>query len=210
MKLNELHLAEDTAEEYLKKLVTTLKISKLGSGAYASVFQHPVYHNVAVKFFSADPMYLKYLKLCQKAQDNPWVPKIVSIHKLKMDDYGYDNLVGEKRTEKEEGYLVFFQKLRRAKASEIKAAIQDILSDLPDPLFYPNDFALFDMARKDFSFELMTGQDWGVVTKWTKRPEIKQIARILTAVDANDIHSQNMMMRDEGDRTQLVFTDPSS
>jgi len=214
MLLREL-ITEETKNEYFKRLVKTLKIKKLGEGAYASVFQHPVYHNVAVKFFQYDPMYMKFIKHCMKHPENPWLPKVVSVHKLDIDNAWYDRAEKDKKREmKEDGYLVFFQKLRKATAKEIKIAAQDIISDLPEKVFLNDDNAergnfnfMFRRADVDdfYNFE---NEEWEVVARMTKRPEVKKLAQILVSVGAQDIHNGNVMMRDEGDRTQLVFTDP--
>lgn len=209
-------LIEETQVEYFNRLAKTLKIKELGEGAYAKVFQHPVYSNVAVKFFQDDPMYVKYIRHCLKAQENPWIPKIVSVHKIKVDSHRYHfDLKGQTRDKFDQAYLVFFQKLREATTKEIKNAARQIVADLPDSYFYPefgdigDNNPWFDYRRSDIrSFENWSIRTWLRIAKFSKDEHIKQLAKILVAVEAKDIHDANVMMRDEGDRTQLVFTDP--
>ena len=79
MKLTDI-IAEETVADYVKRLTKTLNIKKLGGGHFSSVFQHPVYHNVAVKLCTKqDPMAVLYLRECAKRPGNPWLPKIISI-----------------------------------------------------------------------------------------------------------------------------------
>jgi hypothetical protein len=198
-------LAEESVPDYIKRLTSTLNIRQLGKGAFASVFQHPVYHNVAVKIFEYDPMYVKFIKICQKTT-NRWLPKVVSVHKVKMDEVKtWRHDVHGDKIGKTEAWIVFFEKLRKASNAELKAAVQDILSDIPDS-YFEEDGDLEHFYRDDFiDFEDLDPEVWAVIARATKRADVKQLAKILVKVDAADIHAENVMIRDDG---QLVFTDP--
>ena len=198
MKVFEL-LNEESIQQYSDRLIKTLKIKHLGTGAYGSVFQHSTYHNVAVKIFENDPMYLKYIKICQTST-NPWLPRVVSIHKLKMNEI-------ENLRSKSTAWIVFFEKLRPVKKSELKAAVQTILKQLPDSDFdrYDPDTWLNERRSYFSTFEEFQVRDWKRLSKLATDPSIKELSTILAKVYAEDIHDGNVMIRSDG---QLVFTDP--
>lgn len=198
-------MAEETRHEYFKRLTKTLNIKKLGSGMYATVFQHPVYHNVAVKYVNprVDPMFMKYVRLCQKHQENRWIPKIVSIESVKIQDDWDVKTRGRDAKPNEPGVLIFFQKLRHAKKQEINSAFDEILNSLPDEIA-DNIFA----DNNERNFENMAIEEWRQISKYSSDPDTRALAKILMQVEACDIHNGNVMMRDEGGKTQLVFTDP--
>lgn len=198
MRFKEFLITEENSGEYIQRLTKTLNVKRLGSGAYASVFQHPVYHNVAVKFVQEDPAYVEYAWFCKKHPKNKWLPKVVSIHSVKFDEVDWED------GNSDEGTLVFFQKLRKAKPAEIKKAAQEILKDVPDSWFEKNTY-----ERADYkNFYTFDDPEWNVVSKFAKDKDTKELALELEGMGANDIHDANVMMRDEGDRSQLVFTDP--
>jgi hypothetical protein len=199
MKILEL-LQEETLDQYTAKLVKTLNIKKLGRGMYASVFQHPVYHNVAVKVVQDDPAYMYFAKFCMKNPDNQWLPKIVSIHAVDFD--------GRRKS----SHIIFFQKLRPARRSEIKAAMQQIFKTIPikyfaqdaqdaqdDPLFKP-------MAHYD-DFQDLDGH-WRHIANKTTDDDVRVVAKYFANLNGVDLHHNNVMMRDDRGRAQLVFTDP--
>jgi len=195
MRVQEL-LTEETVPDYLKRLIGSLKMKELGRGAYASVFQHPVYHNVAVKIFEYDPDYLEYIRICQKTK-NRWLPQVVSVHKLKMDEVEtwrhkkYDEKPG-----KTDAYIVFFEKLRPAKMKEIWAAGKEIAKDVPEE---------HAMELLDNTFEDWHRGHWHIVKQYAKDKETKKLAEIAVRVGFHDVHDGNVMIRSNG---QLVFTDP--
>jgi hypothetical protein len=186
-------LFEETRDEYFTRLTKALKIKKLGSGMYATVFQHPVYTNVAVKYVgSDDEMYMKYIRIVSKTPGNPWLPRVLSIHRLTMDEA--DRWGDE---DKAEDYLIFFEKLKPASKASIAKATKQIMNtlvwpkeedDVNDDLVY-----LKGMARHPLSD--WYSSDWSLVHKYTTDPKIKQCTKILMDVDVNDIHSGNVMMR---------------
>jgi len=202
MKIFEL-IQEETLEAYTDKLVKSLKIKKLGSGAYASVFQHPVYHNVAVKVVQDDPEYMRFARFCQKNPNNEWLPKIVSIHKVAVDDEFRMN------SGTVEAHIIFFQKLRPARASEIKAAVQRILKTVPPKYFAQGaqDDPLFDPMVYYTDFDELD-ERWGRIARKTTDADVRVVAKYFAYLDGVDLHPGNVMMRDDKGRAQLVFTDP--
>lgn len=201
MKIAEL-LQEETADEYLKRLVKTLGIKKLGKGRYASVFQHPVYQNVAVKVFdsSHDSEYLKFVEFCLANQLNPWLPKIIGTETATVDSK-YVRTDRMAHFPKPTVSIVFFQKLRKAKFPEIKKATQVFLDSVPEKYF-------LDEKETYQAFEDFGSEVWELLGKHAADPHIAQVSKFFFKIGANDVHENNVMMRDEGGRSQLVFTDP--
>lgn len=205
MKLQEI-IVEEKVKDYITRLVRTLKIRELGAGYFSTVFQHPVYHNVAVKVtHKSDPLSIVYLENAMKHPDNPWFPKIIGIYKVGY--HGGDmqqkliNMDDDHMAFSEIGHIVFMQKLRRATAKEIKNAVHEILATLPQ-----HKFKYFRHRYVDGGFENM---DWELIEKYTTDEHVRQVAALLNALDADDIHEDNVMMRDDGvGKPHLVFTDP--
>lgn len=195
MRVQEL-LAEETVPDYLRRLMGTLKIQELGKGKYASVFQHPMYHNVAVKIFEYDPEYLAYIRLCQKTK-NRWLPHVVSVHKLKMDEVEtWRHKKYNEKPGKTDAYIVFFEKLRAASMKEIWAAVKEIAKDVPEE---------HSMELLDNTFEDWHRGHWQIVKQFAKDKDTKKLAEIAVRFGFHDVHDQNVMIRSNG---QLVFTDP--
>lgn len=215
MKIAEL-IREETRQQYFNRLTKSLNIQKLGRGKFATVFQHPAYHNVAVKYVNPveDPMYIKYIKLCMRHQDNRWLPKIINMEPVSVQDELDVKRHGKGATGTEHGMIIFFQKLRKADKGEIKSAVQEILETLPDNFFSYNLHGLRErnrifISRSHYSsFGDLLLREWEILAKYSNKQDVKELARILLSVNAEDIHDGNVMMRDEGDKTQLVFTDP--
>lgn len=197
MRIEEL-LSEEKIGDYFNRLVKSHGIQALGSGAYARVFQHPVYKNVVVKVYKAtDKQYIKYVNWALKNQSNPWVPKIIEQVEYKSKDGNLN--------------LVFMQKLkpfadtREAANAMMRAAYKanpklskDEQDDLTDIIFealsygdlYPwIDFVTdTQLAKKDKHF----GKLWNDF--------------IMKNQKAFDLHEGNMMYRVEDG--QVVITDP--
>lgn len=196
MRLKQI-LIEETRHEYLTRLTRSFKIKRLGKGVYASVFQHPVYSNVAVKYVDPDDdyMYMDFIRMCMKKQHNRFLPKVIGISYVKMNhSWSWDP------DKYERGALIFFQKLRPAKVSEIKRTVAEMMDTLP------ND----NPIRQDHSstFEEFSSYEWEELAKHSSDRDIREVAKMMLKMKANDIHNGNVMMRDEGNKSQLVFTDP--
>lgn len=193
-------LGEETLKQYSERLMHTLGIKRLGRGNFAQVFQHPVYHNVAVKVVKDDPGYIKYAWFCMKNPTNPWLPKIIDVVDVKIDDDDYDEDNDYwRRTNKKPLQVpievVFFEKLRPASSQEIYAAVQKVLADVPST----------ELVREFFwDFTSFNRDTWHVVATYTTDPDLKQFAQLAHDERFEDIHNGNVMMRGN----QLVFTDP--
>lgn len=196
MRVQEL-LAEETVKQYVERLTSSLNIKKLGTGYYASVFQHPLYKNVAVKVFEWDPEYLAYIKICQK-MTNKWMPRVVSVHTITMDEEKNRwHIRFNEQPGKTKGTIVFFEKLRPAKHKEIVAAMEELCKDVPEE---HQDDLLDDLSFADWG----TGH-WQIVKRFAKDKDTKKFAELAVRLRFMDIHNENVMIRDDG---QLVFTDP--
>lgn len=194
MRVQEL-LAEETVPDYLRRLMGTLKIKELGKGKYASVFQHPMYHNVAVKIFEYDPEYLAYIRVCQKTK-NRWLPQVVSVHKLKMDEVEtWRHKKYNEKPGKTNAWIVFFEKLRPASMNEILAAVREITKDVPED----------QKMHVEGTFEDWNSGSWRIVSMYAKDKDTKKLADIALRIGFHDVHDLNVMIRSNG---QLVFTDP--
>jgi len=202
MKVFEL-IQEETLDQYTDKLVKSLNIKKLGTGVYASVFQHPVYHNVAVKVVEYDPEYMQFAKFCEKNPNNEWLPKIVSIHKVDVDD----KFLRDGGTVS--AHIIFFQKLRPATKKEIKAAVQRVLKTVPPKYFDQGgqDDPLFDDMIDYTDFQELD-EHWGRIASKTTDDDVRVVAKYFANLNGVDLHDKNVMMRDDKGRAQLVFTDP--
>jgi len=213
-------LVEETYAGYISRLVSTLKIDQLGQGYYARVFQHPKFKNVAVKIFitKRDPDYLEYARWCQRNQNNPWVPKIISIETAPID-------ADEDNPEHEEITIVFFEKLRPAEPEDIQRAAQEFIKDLPDTVitwvfmsFFmrqevlqspksARDKIIADVRDSIAGFKRFEKSHWSEIAKHATNQHIKALASKLAKFKSTDIHQDNLMVRDDGSN-QLVFTDP--
>ena len=209
MKLQQL-LREETQAEYIKRLTKTLKIQRLGAGYYSEVFQHPVYHNVVVKLCRRqDPMSIVYLRLAAKSPHNPWFPRIVGIHKVAFHPPGLDQ---EHRDDTDDlmmtdvTHIIFMQKLVPLKNGQIRKVVKMLLDTVPREAFEDsfNDGVFeYDDIRDFTDLDL---EDWRVISKLSRDENVRELAKVLIKVGADDIHSGNVMIRpDDG---HPVITDP--
>ena len=208
MRVSDL-LLEERESDYIKRLVKTLGIKRLGSGGYSTVFQHPVYHNVAVKLVGADDtMYISFMRSCMKMQDNPWLPKVIGIHQVRIhDSWTNSNIVAadEHLDFANTQWIVFLEKLRAAKLSEIEAGVQQVLSTIPDKYFSGHGGKTFSSRNYYSDFDDFRKKDWTNIAKLSTDKHVCDLAALLTSIGANDLHDGNVMMRNDG---QLVITDP--
>lgn len=174
-------LAEESLEQYSKRLVSSLKIKRLGSGAFAHVFQHPVYHNVAVKVFAGhDKLYQRYMNWALKNQGNPYVPQIVSISKQKAAN-------GETYT------IVFMQKMERVSEEEFKKWYVKSFGKDSYNAFTEDDF---DSQFEEADEFIQRSKDQKLKDLWA---HLKTYGR-----SKFDLHPGNVMKRG----SQIVITDP--
>lgn len=164
---------------YVDSLEHDYNLKLLGEGVFASVFQHPVYVNMAVKIFNHDDYaYQRYLEWCLENQHNSFVPQIQSItHR--------ESSTGDKLS------FVFMEKLSRITSSRFQNFLNQMntLASLPG----------------DYDFEDYGSYDWRRIASKTKNADLKSLARRMAKFLPNDLHSGNIMKRNDG---QLVFTDP--
>lgn len=232
-------LFEERIKDYIARLVKSLKMKELGRGAFSTVFQHPVYHNVSVKITrDADPHYILWLREAEKHQHNPWFPKLIGIHKVMFHGDDVDSKVmnrDELNDAALEGrHIVFMQKLRPIKASENKKTAQYIAAQLPAKFFLSADEAnryqrlrwgrakealRVELRKKGTRYFTTIGeikyiddiheQMWEDVITYSKDKNLVELARVLARIGTDDLHSGNIMMRDdEGGAQHPVITDP--
>lgn len=164
---------------YVESLEHDYKLKLLGEGVFATVFQHPVYVNMAVKIFNYnDYSYQLFLEWCLKNQHNKFVPKIQSIEHRESSS-------GEKIS------LVFMEKLTKISTSRFNSFLNSVNKLAGVSAFY--DFEDYDEHH------------WQRVARRAEDPDLKSIARRMAKFLPNDLHSGNIMKRRNG---QLVFTDP--
>ncbi len=182
MKVAELFLVEETLKDYSDRLVKTLNVKRLGSGAYAHVFQHPAFSNVVVKVFTArDKTYKRYLAWCLKHQNNKYVPKIIEAVPFKSD-------TGDAYT------IVFMQKMTKVSESKFGDWLESMFGEKIAAIYHDDEdwsklYAAIHKASakiKDADFK----EIWDHVLSYGEH-------RL-------DLHAGNIMMRGN----QVVFSDP--
>lgn len=179
MKVAELFLVEETLKDYSDRLVKSLNIKRLGSGAYAHVFQHPKYSNVVVKVFTnKDKIYKKYAAWCLKNQGNPFVPRIIEITPFKSETGDAYN-------------IVFMEKMTPLRDATFNTWVKSIVGDAGLKAIQDHKYdRLFKLFQK---------------AKITDSNLKKVLDHILSyGADTFDLHSGNVMRRG----SQIVFTDP--
>jgi hypothetical protein len=184
--------------DYLSRLMS-MRIHQLGQGAYAHVFQHPVYNNIAVKAFKPDAFYIEYIDWIFKNPNNRYTPQFVAgpdgkiIHTVRIIDENGANVPMN---------FVFMKKYLKANRVQLIQQFQiwDKIAGLPSrPGNYGN--------VGGFS----AGGNWA---KWANSPQLRQQdpdAWALTNYFAQnhnnlDLHQFNYMW-DETSQN-IVFTDP--
>lgn len=179
MKIAELFLVEETLKGYSDRLVKTLNVKRLGSGAYAHVFQHPAFSNVVVKVFTnKDRIYKRYAAWCLKNQGNKYVPQIISITPFKSETGDAYN-------------IAFMEKMTPMREATFNTWVKAIVGDAGikaiDNYDYDRLFTLFQKAK---------------ITD----PDLKKVMDHILSYgsDTFDVHAGNVMRRG----SQIVFTDP--
>lgn len=202
-------LFEEQVDDYVKRLTKSLDIKTLGKGAFSTVFQHPVYHNVTVKLTrDPDPHHILWLREAEKHQGNPWFPKIIGIHKVMFHSDDLDKKT-VKRDEAHDAalegrHLIFMQKLRPMTRVEDRNLARYLLSQMQEEERYDR---LRLMSPKQSVDELYDGI-WEDIVKHSKDKHLVELAKVLVKVGADDLHRGNIMMRDDGSSSHPVVTDP--
>lgn len=172
-------------DDYQEKL-NKLKIKSVGSGAYATVYQHPTEKRLVVKVFdpSEDLAYTTYAKWCLKNQENKYVPKI-----LHYEEFSHKN-------KKPHIGVVILEKL----------TVADCDDDFSEKI---NSFLRAKKIQNVNLYSLDYHSTW---LKLARNPcnELKAFAKFMHKISRSnkgfsiDIHSGNILFR----KKQIVFTDP--
>jgi hypothetical protein len=178
---NRFSVYEETMKEYHDRLVSTLNIKKLGSGAYAHVFQHPTYHNVVVKVFTdRDTTYKKYVNWCLKNQGNKYVPQIIEMVPVKSPS-------GDKYN------IVFMEKMNPVSGPSFHHWLETKFGTAVMSAYADSDY---DQMFIEFGKAVQAGTDSDLKKIW---------AHIKTyGADHFDLAAGNVMSKG----LQIVFTDP--
>lgn len=164
---------------------------EVGSGMYASVYQHPKYKTIVVKVSDQGVGILRYLDFAMRHQDNPYVPKIY----------------GVRRFQKRGGPKYFIAFIERLNDYDRMTNVQKamILSKHVGPNlvkeFGPVDF--FDNVYQDDLVREVSKQR----NKKKTVPYLMRVLSYLKRIGGNDLHDGNIMVRG---KDQLVFTDPTT
>jgi hypothetical protein len=187
MRLDEIFSRHDYRQDLKKQ-----RIRRLGGGAFADVFQHPVYHNVVVKVVGySDTGYKRYLQWALQHQDNRYVPKIAEVVEKKVGTHSLQ--------------FVFMKKMDRVRPTE---------EDLEFYLVRALQQGRKGQQKKDIEQAYLqragsTDRDvLKAVISVAKEIGDRDLAEVLSFFLRNhrllDLHWGNMMM----DGNQLIFTDP--
>ena len=181
--------------DYLKR-VKQQGISQLGAGVYGRVWQHPVYSNVAVKFFAHDSEYKKFLQFVLQNPSNKYLPQIIPAsdgkiwHEKKISTYGGVRPV----------YFVFMKRYNRVQPKQVQTLFDQWMAAAGiknTEKFYERVFNSSYFWKKWASSPMLAQQD----------PDAYALAQF---IDQNsrtlDLHMGNMMW--DPDTKTVIFTDP--
>jgi hypothetical protein len=98
---------------YIKRL-QKLGVKKIGMGSTGWVFQHPANPDVVVKVFKqkSTSNAVKWLEWCKKNRQNPYAPKIYSVHRVELTE-----------PDQNEWFVAFIEKLKPTTKAKIQAMI---------------------------------------------------------------------------------------
>jgi hypothetical protein len=131
-------------------------------------------------------------------------------------------------------HIVFMQKLRPMKNAENKKTAQYIVHQLPEKLFITDDDELainrlprglgrrrealrklerrgvryFQQRDSYTSIDQLDDDMWDDVVKYSQDKNLVELAQVLIKIGTDDLHSGNIMMRDDGGAVHPVITDP--
>lgn len=195
MRVNELmgnrHLCEEPLRDYLTRLVSKEGIKLIGKGAYSHVFQHPQFHNVVVKVYTAkDVLFKDYVQWCLKNQHNIYVPQII-------EDIPYSDGTNNY-------HILFMQKMKPindAQFEQILTKIMKLDQEADEDLVYLLNDAIdmVDMEGLNSFMRTCFKRGYGDKHLYEIWEKIKSYG-----INKIDLHSANVMLRGN----QLVFTDP--
>lgn len=195
MRVTEL-LVEETARQYIKKMIADGFPKLLGQGYHASVFQSPAYGNMVVKVFNPkrDTRYFRYLKWCQAHQGNKLVPKIADVQTLTDDD-------GKQIC------LVFMKKLRTARKGELAKFAHGLEAMIVKKMKGIAPKAAKAMIAAVDTVEDWSPDDWAELAKAADDRDVREFAIFMSrSRSLIDLHKDNIMV--DPDTNQLVIIDP--
>ena len=67
-----------------KQVLTSHGFTPIGSGSFATVWEHPKFNYVIKTFNARDRSYLEWVQACLQNQNNPFIPKFVSTKPMKI------------------------------------------------------------------------------------------------------------------------------
>ncbi len=181
-------LNEETREQYKERLVKQLGIKQIGQGGYADIFEHPNHPNMVVKVSVNDERYDGFAMECMDIRGNPWLPKIYSRHKVKMEDD-----VGREVP----AFIYFMEKLVPVEDHEISAAVQQIAKTVDGFNLHP-----------DSHFYVLEMDDWHRIHFDSTDHHVQELAGVMLAVVADDLHDGNIMKRPS--TGHVVIVDPAA
>jgi hypothetical protein len=200
----------ESYSEYVNRL-RALGIKELGSGAWAQVFQHPLYSRVVVRVFTQDDTgYKKWLKFIIRNRNNRYVPQIIPNEQGKLfyytnikDSYDYEDKKVPMRA-----YFVFIKKyaiLDDKKFSDLESTLEYYLS--------ANDIDSIQLSVRGIGYSslLQLPQFWRALAensqfKFEWGQDAIKIAQFFGKQNYLDINIDNVMYNI--DSKHIIFTDP--
>lgn len=183
------------------------KITGLGGGAYAEVFQHPTHKNVVAKVTRAGTQILDYIEFAAAHADNPYLPKIYDVRRFR----------GGSR--KEPYFIVFMERLKEYDVLTPRRKFNVLVKHLGTYIYNKavrvNGSLDYEVAPDFFYDELRHGHGVDMVKFLdmkdirARMPLAKYLAQAIELfVDRNfwDVSDNNIMLRG---KDQIVFTDPT-
>lgn len=188
-------VSAETLKEYVKRLRQD-GVEFLGKGSLATTFVHPKDKNIAVKVYTDNSGFDKFLRFCRSHPKNPYCPKIYQITSVpKALDTEMDR--GPARVPVR---AVFMERLRPLRATEYKKFSQEVGhlggESWPSP-------TLMTYGKKV----------WANVALQKEDRHLAQFAKWMcnnvysgNRLYMSDVHEQNLMARPSDGH--VVFSDP--
>ena len=177
-------LTEESKHSYINRLTKDLKIKKLGSGTFGTVFQHPTHPDVVVKVYYIDRMYEKFLRFVKKNQGNVYLPRIIDFVKIPDKDApgGWH-------------HIVFMEKLESPSRSVLRKFMKHFYSVID----------LDGQHRNASDITYITPGEWQDAAEQDEDPDLQAVAKFAVYYQNYfDLHGANVMARGN----QLVIIDP--
>jgi hypothetical protein len=170
-------LLAETYDEYIERL-HDLGVMELNRGKFGIIFQHPMVDDVVVKLVADDDAYLDFVALSKKNKGNPWLPDIIDVTHVTLDD-------------KSAAALIFMKKLEPATDKDVITGFHTLAPGADQSRF---------STRTRLSYP-----EWLQAVRFSKGND-ERVVCVFMARHFNrlDLFTRNFMMRGQ----QLVFNDP--